>query len=60
MPTREQEPRTTQRQSSYWDLVANPSRTLEELQPALDQFRGAAVQVVGPPLDVGEHIDDPE
>jgi hypothetical protein len=29
------------------------------LQPALDQFRGAAVQFVGPPFDVGEHIDDP-
>ena len=27
-------------------------------QPVLDQFGGAAVQLVGPPFDVGEHLDD--
>jgi hypothetical protein len=29
------------------------------LQPTLHQFSGAPVQLIGPPLDVGEHIDDP-
>src|SRR5664279_2839371 len=31
----------------------------ESLQPALHQFRGAPVQLVGAPFDVGEHVDDP-
>ena len=37
-----------------------PTTAVERLlQPALDQFRGPAVQLVGPSLDVGEHIGDP-
>jgi len=35
------------------------ARRRRVLQPPLDQFRGAAVQLIGAPLDVGEHIDDP-
>src|SRR5664279_1068107 len=29
------------------------------LQPLVHQFRRAAVQLVGPPFDVGEHVGDP-
>ena len=37
---------------------ATQSSTPGALQPALHQFRGAAVQVVGPPFDVGEDVGD--
>ena len=29
------------------------------LQPLVRQFRGASIELVGPSLDVGEHVDDP-
>jgi hypothetical protein len=29
------------------------------LQPALREFRGPVVELVGPPLDLGEYVDDP-
>jgi len=42
------------------DLGADPpTGRVSELKPALHLFRGAAVQLVGAPFDVGEHIDDP-
>jgi len=44
-------------QSKRCDQLDDPVHAV--LQPALRQFRGPAVQLVRPSLDIGEHVDDP-
>jgi hypothetical protein len=41
------------------DKRVRPRPPSRALQPSLHEFRSAAVEFVGPPLDIGEHIDDP-
>ena len=44
--------------ANWLPLTTEPSKS-KPLRPVLHQVRGAAVEFVGPPLDLGKHIGDP-